>query len=110
MSGNFGDKIAFTRKQKDMTREELAERVGTSGAIIGRYERGDMSPSIEIATKIADALEVSLDYLTGKSSLVIKDVKMLQRLEDIDKLPATDKDNIFYTLDNLIKAAKFKTI
>jgi len=30
--------------------------------------------------------------------------------EDIAKLPEVDKDNIIYTLDNLIKAAKLKAL
>ena len=34
----------------------------------------------------------------------------LQRLEDIEKLPPKDKNNIYYTLDNLIKAAKLKSL
>ncbi|RYG48427.1 MAG: XRE family transcriptional regulator [Chitinophagaceae bacterium] len=46
--------------------------IGTSGPIVGRYERSDMTPSIEIATKISEALEVSLGSLVGKSSLLVK--------------------------------------
>jgi hypothetical protein len=34
----------------------------------------------------------------------------MQRLEDIEKLPQEDKVHIFYALDNLIKAAKYKAI
>lgn len=110
MSVKFGDKMIEARKEKGLSREELAEKIGTSGPIIGRYERGDMMPSIDIATKISDALDVSLDFLVGKSSLLVKDKKTLKRLEDIEKLPDNDKQNIFYTLDNLIKAAKLKAL
>jgi DNA-binding XRE family transcriptional regulator len=38
---------------KDMSRDDLGTEVGTSGAIIGRYERGEMIPSVEMAKKIA---------------------------------------------------------
>jgi hypothetical protein len=31
-------------------------------------------------------------------------------MEDIEKLPQEDKTHIFYAIDNLIKAAKFKTL
>ena len=110
MSVKFGDKMMQARKEKGLSREELGEKIGTSGPIIGRYERGDMMPSVDIATKISDALDVSLDFLVGKSSLFVKDKKTLKRLEDIEKLPDNDKQNIFYTLDNLIKAAKLKAL
>ena len=110
MSDTFADRIQQARKQIGISRDDLATKIGTSAPIVGRYERGDMMPSIEIATKIADALDVSLDFLVGKSSLIVKDTKMLQRLEDIAKLPELDKNNIIYTLDNLIKAAKLKAL
>ena len=38
------------------------------GAIIGRYERAEMMPSIEVAKKLAQAFEVTLDYLVSPSS------------------------------------------
>lgn len=107
MSKEFGNKVMQARKEKGLSREELAKKIGTSGPIVGRYERGDMMPSVEIATKIADALEVSLDYLVGKSSLIVKDKSMLERLEDIAALPNTKRAELFNVLDAYIR--DFKT-
>lgn len=55
MSVKFGDRVTQARKEKGLSREELAELIGTSAPIVGRYERGDMMSSIEIATKISEA-------------------------------------------------------
>ncbi|MBR9831652.1 helix-turn-helix transcriptional regulator [bacterium] len=74
-----------------------------------KYERNEVKPSIEVASKIADTLEVSLDYLLGKTSVQL-DKTTIKRLQDIEALPEEDRLHIFYALDNLIKAAKFKTI
>lgn len=106
----FGHKVAYCRKEKKMSQAELGKLAAISGDIIGKYERDEMKPSIDTAKKLADALEVSLDYLVGDGDLKILDKKTLQRLEDIDKLPEIDRQNILYTLDNLIKAAKLKAI
>jgi len=38
----------------------------TTRDIIGKYERGENSPSIEMAIKLSDVLSVSVDYLLGK--------------------------------------------
>lgn len=65
---DLGNKILQLRKNKGLSREDLAKEVGTSGAIIGRYERNEITPSVEVAAKIAEALEVSLDYLAGNVS------------------------------------------
>jgi len=63
-----------------------------------------------VAAKIAQALEVSLDYLVGSTATVVKDKKMLKRMEEIERLPQDDKNGVLYALDNLFKAAKLKTI
>ncbi|WP_435223952.1 helix-turn-helix domain-containing protein [Niabella hirudinis] len=39
---------------------------------MGRYERYEASPSIEVAAKIADTLDVSLDYLAGNTDLLLE--------------------------------------
>ena len=36
-----------------------------SSVMIGKYERNEAVPSIDVAKKIADAFGVSLDYLVG---------------------------------------------
>lgn len=41
------------------------------GAVIGRYERDEVRPSIEVAAKIAQALGMSLDYLGGSSDMLL---------------------------------------
>lgn len=108
MSADFGNKVAQLRKERDLSRDELGEKIGTSGAIVGRYERGDMNPSIEIAAKIAEALDVSLDFLMGLSSELVKDKKMVNRLEDIKKLPEKERDKIFDYIDLVIRDVKIK--
>ena len=105
----FGEHITTLRKTAGLSQSELGKKVGTSGDIIGKYERGEVKPSIEVAAKIADVLEVSLDFLLGKSTVHMNKANV-KRLQDIEALAEEDKKHIFYTLDNLIKAAKFKTI
>lgn len=51
-----------------MNQADLGKAVGVSREIIGRYERNEVLPSVEVAAKIAKALEVSLDYLAIPTS------------------------------------------
>ncbi len=106
----FGQKMSLCRKEKKLSQADLGKLSGINGDIIGKYERDEMKPSFDTAKKLADTLAVSLDYLVGDGDLKVLDKKTLQRLEDIEKLSEADKQNIFYTLDNLIKAAKLKAI
>jgi transcriptional regulator with XRE-family HTH domain len=104
----IGDKIQALRKEQGWSQQQLAKKVGTSGPIVGRYERGEMTPSVEVAKKLAAAFGVTLDFLaddTGKS-VEIKDKAMLQRLMEIEALDAEDQKTIVHVLDSLLRDAK----
>ena len=105
----FGEQITTIRKRKGISQAELGKQVGTSGDIIEKYERDEVKPSIEVASKISDVLEVSLDFLLGKITAEINK-KTLGRLQDIEQLPNEDKEHIFYTLDAMIKSVKLKSL
>ncbi len=61
-----------------------------SGDIISKYERDEMKPSIDTATRLAAALEVSLDYLVGQSETAVVDKGLLRKLEELVSLPDQD--------------------
>lgn len=92
----FSERLAYARKQKKIKQVDLGKLVGTSGDIIGKYERGENTPSIEVAARIADALGVTLDYL-------VKDGEY----EHIDKLDQGTKTKIFDIIDTYLR--DFKT-
>jgi transcriptional regulator with XRE-family HTH domain len=94
-----GKIITDLRKQKDWSQTDLANKSGVSREMIGRYERGEAIPSIEAAKKIADAFEVSLDYLVGEGVNSAFDKATLKRLQDLQKLSAEDKSHVYALLD-----------
>ena len=60
-----GEKIRELRKQKKMTQEELAARVGVTKAQISAIELGVRILSVPIAKAIASALDCSIADLVG---------------------------------------------
>ena len=109
ISMSFGSRLLEARKRKGLSQDDLAKHLGTKGPAIGRYERDEMKPSIEVAAKMADYLDVSLDFLVGAADQQL-DKSTMNRILELQKLPEEDKTHIFYTLDNLIKAAKLKAL
>jgi len=103
------NKIVQLRKEKNLTREDLGKQIGTSAAIIGRYERAEIIPSVEVAAKIAEALEVTLDYLVGNSSAIIKDKKMMYRLELLENIGQEDRNVILKVVDSFLKEAQLNS-
>lgn len=105
---NFGSKIVELRKAKNWSQEELAKHIQSSRIMIGKYERNDNSPSIEVLLKIANAFDVSVDYLIGEGSLSSYDKEVLKRIEDIEKLDEETKSKLFFLIDNVIQNFKTK--
>ena len=105
----LGAHMSSLRKAKKLSQGDLGKKVGTSGDIIGRYERGEVTPSIDVAAKIAEALEVSLDFLIGKVDQEV-DQQLLKRIIEVQQMGENDKEHILYTLDALIKNVKLKSI
>lgn len=60
--------------------------------MIGKYERDDAIPSLEVARNIADALDVSLDYLVGKDEAKQLNGQNLQRLGELELLSGDKKE------------------
>jgi len=85
-----------------MSQHEVDKLVSVHDPVIGRYERNEVKPTIEMATKITNALKVSLDYLVGSTDLVL-DTKLLKRIEQISKLTPKEKEHIYITIDALIR-------
>lgn len=61
-----GAMIAKLRKEKSVTQEELASKVGVSSQAVSKWENGGM-PDAELLPRIADFFEVSIDTLYGRS-------------------------------------------
>jgi transcriptional regulator with XRE-family HTH domain len=96
---NTGKIIADLRGQKGWSQTDLANNSKISRVMIGKYERGEASPSIDAAKKIADAFEVSLDYLVGEGINVSFDKATLHRLQNVQRLSGEDKAHVFALLD-----------
>jgi len=103
----LGEHILILRKKHSLSQAALGKKVNTSGDIIGRYERDIMTPSIDVIIKVADALNVSIDFLVGKTNLEL-DRNVLKRVEEVSKLDSEEKDKIFMVVDALIRDFKAK--
>jgi transcriptional regulator with XRE-family HTH domain len=101
----FGERLALVRKRKKISQDELAKAIGAHAPVIGRYERSEVKPSIEVATRLAQFLMVSLDYLVGNTDHELDPV-LRQKILDIQQLKEEDRAAISNTMDALLRDAK----
>ena len=64
---DFSDALFLRRRELGLSQARLAAKVGISVTTLNRYERGWRSPSIAVASRLADVLEVPLPRLFGDS-------------------------------------------
>lgn len=109
---SFGKKMKECREAKKVSQNELAKLIDAHHSIIGKYERDEVKPSIDVVKKIAEVLNTTVGYLLGESTDVnaFKDPSMLKRINDIMSFPKEDQEHIIYAIDAMIKAAKLKAI
>jgi len=64
-ASTVGERIRVARQQKGWTQVELADASELSSNYVARLERGELGASLFVASRIADALGISLDRLVG---------------------------------------------
>ena len=62
---DFGNNLRNLRKSRNLTLEELAEKLSINKSTLSRYESGQREPNHEAEENIADFFNVSLDALRG---------------------------------------------
>lgn len=103
---NIGSKILELRKAKKMSQAGLANAVGASRDIIGKYERNDNLPSIEMALKLASVFDVSVDYLLDEAQHTSYDKETVKRLREIQNMKPDFRANLFSVIDSVIRDYK----
>ena len=61
-------RMKLARIEKDLSQQELAERVGVTRQTIGLIEKGRYNPSLNLCLRIAKALDKTLDQLFWEES------------------------------------------
>ena len=56
------------RTEKNITQEEIANRIGVTKSFISRVEKGTRDISLSLSSDIADYLDISLDELAGRDT------------------------------------------
>ena len=70
----MGQRVRAARKLRNMTAEALAEKIGIAVESLGHIECGARKPSLQTLYNIALTLDVSMDYLVGRSLSPIETV------------------------------------
>lgn len=60
---NFGERLRGIREDLDIKQKDLAERCNISTQVLSNYENGRREPDLKTVVRLAEELDVSLEYL-----------------------------------------------
>ncbi len=111
----LADRIRQLRTEAGLSQAELAERAGAGDARqISRYENGRITPSLDAIAHIAEALNISIDYLviddTPRRPLHVQDHGLAERLAQLSELDQPDRDSLLSVLDAMITRKRLKAL
>ncbi|MFZ0772374.1 MAG: helix-turn-helix transcriptional regulator [Candidatus Sulfotelmatobacter sp.] len=105
----LGQRLARIRKQCGYTQVELAKKIGIIQSLISDYETDRLRLTAEMAVRFALALGVSTDELlhpkTAKKKSKKPSLKVMRRMEEIEKLPPRQQTLVLSALDSILRGA-----
>jgi transcriptional regulator with XRE-family HTH domain len=111
----IAQRLKETRQRKGLTQNELSIRSGVHEKAIAKYERGAGMPGADSIVKLAQALEISADYLLFPYAKpngvpVVKDPILYDRYFVLESLQEEDRKSILNLLDSVIARKKLREI
>ncbi len=61
----YGIRIKLLRIETGLTQSQLAEKLSITASTVGKYEREELQPNIDVIIELSKIFEVSTDFLLG---------------------------------------------
>lgn len=92
----LNEQIAFLRKQKGLTQEELANALGVTNQTVSKWESAQCCPDIQLLPELANFFHISVDALLGYTPASMAEDLVLSLCKEVTALPeGADSDFVF---------------
>ena len=103
----IGQRVARIRRERGYTQVDLAKKIGIVQALVSDYETDRLRLSAEMAIRFALALDISTDELlhpkAKKKNGRKPSLKVMRRMEEIEKLPPRRQAFVLSALDSILR-------
>jgi transcriptional regulator with XRE-family HTH domain len=110
----IAERLKTLRTEAGWSQTELAERIGSDGRQVSRYENGRITPSLEALVRIAETFNVSVDYLVvpdaPRRPLHSPENLLGDKLADLATLDDDDQAALLKVLDALVTKTKLRAL
>lgn len=108
--------IKAAREKAGFSQKELARIVGVAPSTFNGYESGNHDPKSELLSKIADACNVTVDFLLGRycstESALLEDFPEQDHLQstllhNFEQLNQEGRERLVETSDDMVSSGKY---
>jgi transcriptional regulator with XRE-family HTH domain len=115
MQTELSSRLRTLRKQRGVSQAALAEQTNVHFTQISRYERGESKPNAEAITKLATALDTTVDFLmNGTTDDLAENAglekEIISRFKQVQNLPSEEKRTVLSLLDAYIAKSQIKEL
>lgn len=100
----INEQIAFFRKQKGLTQEELANALGVTNQAVSKWESAQCCPDIQLLPDIAKLFDVSVDKLLGYTPVSTTGDVVLSLRQRIESLPRGEDYDFTFRMASALHA------
>jgi transcriptional regulator with XRE-family HTH domain len=101
----FSKRLNAARRMRGLSQSDLASKTGLQQVAISFFETGRRAPSLGNLKRLADALEVTTDYLMGRSDFAEPPAEVVSMsLRDERKLSSKDVKFLRRVIESLLQA------
>ncbi len=102
----FTQRLLEARNKRELSQDELAKRANLQPSAISHFETGTRKPSFDNLRRLADALEVTADYLMGRTDDPSGITKGDELYRDYQNLTAVEREIARDFMATLAKRSK----
>ena len=111
----LGQKLRALRAEKGLSQAALEEISGVNSKLLSKYENERIVPTADTLRKIAQALQISDDYLifenAPKSGISqISDLELFEKFQEVERMPVENRTMIKNMIDALIIKSKVESV
>lgn len=111
----LGERVRRLRQDRGWSQAQLGQRLGVHQEQVSGYERDVHVPSTELLVQLAEAFDVSLDYLVSGSRddsrrVEVSDRELIRHMEEVDILPERDREAVKAVLESFILKHRFQEL
>ena len=105
----IGQRLKLARTAAGLSLRGLEERIGSrvTAQAIGKYERGESTPSTDVLTTLADALSVPVDYLIGEQGITLEAVEFRKKKITGKREEAQVEAKVLHLLERYLEVEEF---